>query len=411
MLKWLLPNLRTFALALSLAMMVWVSAVTASDPDEVRDYPRAIALEIVGQDPRLVITGETPSQIRLSLRAPASTWEEMAANEGSVRAILDLSGLGAGQHQAPVQVQISKHPVRIISVSPTQVALTLENLATKTVPVQLSLRGEPAVGYQAGTPRLTPAEITLSGAQSLVDQVQAIRADLNIAGVRQDVQSSVPLRMVNADGQTVAGLALSPDSAQVNISVVQRGGYRDIAVKLNARGQVAGGYRITNISVFPPVLTVYSSNPSLVNELPGYVETAPLNLNGLMEELDTRVELALPTGITVVGEQTVRVQVGIEAIEGSLSLNDIPIEVVGLPPEFSATISPERVDVILSGPLPALEKLTANDIRIFIDLSGLSLGTHQVSPQSTILAEGVEVQSLNPATIEVTLVPAASPTP
>jgi YbbR domain-containing protein len=411
MLKWLLPNLRTFALALSLAMMVWVSAVTASDPDEVRDYPRAIALEIVGQDPRLVITGETPSQIRLSLRAPASTWEEMAANEGSVRAILDLSGLGAGQHQAPVQVQISKHPVRIISVSPTQVALTLENLATKTVPVQLSLRGEPAVGYQAGTPRLTPAEITLSGAQSLVDQVQAIRADLNIAGVRQDVQSSVPLRMVNADGQTVAGLALSPDSAQVNISVVQRGGYRDIAVKLNARGQVAGGYRITNISVFPPVLTVYSSNPSLVNELPGYVETAPLNLNGLMEELDTRVELALPTGITVVGEQTVRVQVGIEAIEGSLSLNDIPIEVVGLPPEFSATISPEKVDVILSGPLPALEKLTANDIRIFIDLSGLSLGTHQVSPQSTILAEGVEVQSLNPATIEVTLVPAASPTP
>jgi len=34
--------------ALVLAIAVWISAVTAADPDEVRVFPRAIPLEIVG---------------------------------------------------------------------------------------------------------------------------------------------------------------------------------------------------------------------------------------------------------------------------------------------------------------------------------------------------------------------------
>ena len=44
-------NLRTFLWALVLGLSVWVAAVTAADPDEVRLYPNAVSLELVGQDP------------------------------------------------------------------------------------------------------------------------------------------------------------------------------------------------------------------------------------------------------------------------------------------------------------------------------------------------------------------------
>lgn len=411
MLNWLLTNLKTFLLACIMAVAVWVSAVTAADPDEVRLYPRTIPLEILGQDPRLVIVSSLPDQVNVTLRAPRSVWEQLTSTDGQVRAIIDLSSLEAGQHRLPVQLQIVPQPARVVSFAPQMLDVNLETLATKVLPIHLSIRGEPAVGYEAGTARLTPAEVTISGPQSRVEEVVDVRSDLSIAGVRQDVQSTLTLRLLDASGTAVNGVTIWPESAQVFIPITQQGGYRDIAVKVNVRGQVAAGYRLTTVSVFPPVLTVYSQNPALVKDLPGFVETEPLNLNGASQDIDTRLPIILPPGISIVGEQTVRVQVGIDTIEGSLSLNDVVITVVGLEPGLEAVISPERLDVILTGPLPLLDKLTAGDARFFVDLTGLPIGTHQVVPQAEIFITDIEVQSLNPATVEVIIRTAETPTP
>ncbi len=411
MLNWFISNLKTFLLACIMAVAVWVSAVTAADPDEVRVYPRAIPLEILGQDPRLVIVGSLPERVNVTMRAPRSTWEQLTSTDGQVRALLDLSGLEAGEHRLQVQLQVITQPVRVVSVTPQTLDVNLEVLATKVLPIQLSVRGEPAIGYEAGTVRITPQEVTISGPQSRVEQVVDVRSDLSIAGVRQDVQSTLTLRLLDANGLPVNGLTIRPESAQVFIPITQQGGYRDIAVKVNVRGQVAAGYRLTTVSVFPPVLTVYSQNPALVKDLPGYVETEPLNLNGASQDIDTRLPLVLPRGVSVVGEQTVRVQVGIDTIEGSLSLNDVVITVVGLVAGTEALISPDRLDVILTGPLPLLDKLTAGDVRFFVDLTGLPIGTHQVVPQAEIFITDIEVQSLNPATVEVIIRAAETPTP
>ncbi|PWH12771.1 MAG: hypothetical protein DDG60_11650 [Anaerolineae bacterium] len=411
MLNWFINNLKTFLLACIMALTVWVSAVTTADPDEVRAYPRAIPLEVLGQDPRLVIVGNIPERVNLTLRAPRSVWERITATEGQVRALLDLSGLEAGQHRLQVQIQVAVQPVRVVSVTPQVLDVSLELLATKTLPIQLSLRGEPAIGYEAGAARIVPTEVTLVGPQSRVQQVTSVRSDLSIAGVRQDVQTTLVLRLLDANGLVVNGVTVKPETVQVFIPITQQGGYRDIAVKVNVRGQVAPGYRLTTISVFPPVLTVYSSNPELVKNLPGYIETEPLNLNGASQDIDTRVALVLPDGVSIVGEQTVQVLIGVDAIEGSLSLNDVVINIVGLPPDLEAVISPERLDVILTGPLPLLDKLTTNDVRFFVDLTGLTIGTHQVVPQAQIFIADIQVQSFNPGTVEVVIRPANTPTP
>ena len=62
--KWLFRNLSVLALALVLAVAVWVSAVTGADPDEVRPYQRTVQLEVVGQDPGLVIISSVPENIK-----------------------------------------------------------------------------------------------------------------------------------------------------------------------------------------------------------------------------------------------------------------------------------------------------------------------------------------------------------
>ena len=410
MFRWLFRNLQTLALAFVLATAVWVSAVTSADPDEVRVFPRPIPLEIVGQDPGLVILGTVPNSISLTLRAQHSVWDKLSTTEEAVRAEMDLSGLSAGQHTIPIKIQTEIRPVRVVSWSPETVNLTLEPLATKTFPINLAIRGEAAVGYKVGSPEMDAAQAVLSGPASLIARVAHVQADLSIAGLRQDVQTSLPLRALDVNGLAISGLSINPENVHLQLPVTQQGGYRDIAVKVLVQGQVAAGYRLTNISVYPPILTVYSNEPSLVNDLPGFAETEPLNLDGASQDIETRLGINVPTGISVVGDQTVQVQVGIAAIEGSLSLNNMKIDTIGLADGLVAEISPQTVDVILTGPLPLLDKLSAGDVKIIVDLTGLQPGTHQLTPQAQIIINNVQVQSINPATIEVIISAPATPT-
>ncbi len=410
MMRWLATNLRTFGLAFALALAVWVSAVTAADPDEVNTYPQPINLDIVGQDSSLILTGNYAEQIELTLRAPRSVWEQLIADPNSIRAVIDLSGLGAGDHSVPVQVQIGAQPVRLISIAPTEITLTLERLVTINMPISLIVNGEPAIGYQAGAPELTPATVTISGPETLVQTVQTVRMSVNMNNTRESIDQTATLQILDRNNRAISGLTISPDTAAVAIPVSQQGGYRDVAVKVVVEGQVASGYRLNSISVFPPVVTLFSSDPQLVNAQPGFVETAPLDLNDAKNDLVTRLDLTLPEGISVVGEQSVLVEVAIDAIEGSLTLADQPIETVGLAEGLSAGTSPLTVTVILSGPLPLLETLTAQDVRVIVDVTDLQPGTYQLTPSVEFLITGIRVETILPASVQVTI-SVGTPTP
>ncbi len=401
MIRWLGVNLRTFVWAFLMALAVWVAAVTAADPDEVRSYPHPIPLEIIGQDPSLVLTGDYPKQVELTLRAPRSVWEQLTNRETEMRAILDLSGLSAGQHNLAIQVQIPIRPVRIVSATPETATVTLEPLASRILPLDLSLSGEPAIGYQAGEARLTPQEVIISGPQSLVEQVVRLRVSVNIAGVRESIEQSLPVQALDSNNRALNGVGLNPDQALLQLPISQQGGYRDLAVKVVVRGQVASGYRLTNISVFPPVVTVYSADPALVNALPGALETQPLDLENAQEDLSTRLGLSLPQGLSLVGEQSVLVQVGVAPIQSSLTLSNQEIQVIGLTARQNIHIAPASVDVILSGPLPLLDKLSPQDIRVLIDVSGLAVGTYQLEPKVEILLDDIVVESILPGKVEV----------
>ena len=410
MIRWLATNFRTFLWALIMALAVWVAAVSVDDPDEVRQYPEPIPIEIIGQDPGLVITGDVPKQVNLTLRAPSSVWQSMINEENSIRAILDLAGLSTGEHTLDIQIQISATPVRIISRTPRTATVTLEPLATRAFPVELNVTGEPAVGYQAGDASIDPEEVVVSGPQSQVERVQQIRVPINLVAVRESVDQTVTVQPLDENGQIVTGLGLNPSEVSVKVPISQQGGYRDLAVKVVVSGQVASGYRLANISVFPPVVTVFSGDPALVNSLPGVLETQPLDLENANDELSTRLAINLPEGVSLVGEQTVLVQVNITPIQSSLTLSNKAIEVEGLPPGWYVQVAPDNVDVILSGPLPLLDILTPQEVRVVIDVTDLEAGTHQLTPNVEVLVSDIVVESILPGTVEVVLSPTPLPT-
>jgi Uncharacterized protein conserved in bacteria len=404
-------NLRTFLLALVLGISVWVSAVSAADPNEVQSYPKPIPLQVIGQDPTLVITSDLPSTVEMSLRAPHSVWEDLIAREDSVHATLDLTGLSAGEHTVQVQITVDRRPYQLILVNPATLTVNLESITTQTFPLVLSLVGQPAAGYQAGDASMDMTKVVVSGPTSLIEQVAQTRVVVNLDGIRESIDESLQIQVVDSQNKAIKGLTINPESVRVDVPISQQGGFRDVAVKVIVQGQQAPGYRIENISVFPPVITVFAENPELVNALPGVVETQPLDLQDRREDVSTRLSLDLPDNITIIGSKTVQVQVSISPIQTSLTLSDQLINVNGLSEGLSAQVFPQTVDVIISGPVPVLDALTSKDITVFVDCNGLGVGDYQLEPKVDPSVDHVLVESILPSTVEVVIAPPATATP
>jgi YbbR domain-containing protein len=412
MFHWLATNFRTFLLAFVLALAVWVTAVTAANPDETQVYPNSIPIEFIGQDPGLIMTGTTvPQQVEVTLRAPHTVWQELLSSESSVRAMVDLTGLEPGTHTVNIQIQIDNRPVRIISVTPQSFDLSLEPQVTRSLKINLSLTGSPAIGYQVGNAVLDPAEVVISGAESRVSLIDHIQATLDLTDARQSITTSIPLQVVDGNGSVISGVSVFPDNVQVSLPIIQQGGYRDLAVKVMTVGNPASGYSLTSVAAFPPIVTVYSANSDIIDSMPGYVETSSLDLSAAKEDIEKQLGIILPPGVTLIGEQSVMVKVGIAPIESSRKFDYREVEMIGQATGLLYHLSPQTVDVILSGPLPELDSLAISDIHVQLDLTGKAPGTYQLTPKVSIPPQNITVESILPQTVEVIITSMVTSTP
>jgi YbbR domain-containing protein len=188
--------------------------------------------------------------------------------------------------------------------------------------------------------------------------------------------------------------------------VEQRFGYQDVSVRVRIKGEVASGYWISNIAVSPSTVTVVG-NPSVLKELPGYVETLPVDVTNATANITERVALDLPQGVSVVQPESgegqtiggVQVIIQISAVEGGQTVQRA-VQFQGLAENLTAVARPAQVDVILSGPLPRLQSLTLQDVQVIANLYGLGVGTHQVKP-TIVVPKSLQVESILPETIEV----------
>lgn len=408
MLRWLLDNVSALLLALVLAFVVWVSAVNATDPVDVRAFPSAVPIEYVGLQAGLVAVGDSPTSVRVTLRAPQSVWDLLTARDLRVEA--DLAGLGEGTHDLTLVGIVGRQPARVTLLEPAHLEITLEKAATTQRPIRALITGEPALGYRLDDPLAIPDTVTVSGPASLVGQVAEVLAQVDVTGRREDIDADVRLTPLDSQGRAIAGLTLEPESARVVTAVHQLVGYRLVAVIPIIQGQVETGYQVSSINVSPTLVTVFSPDPKAVEALPGFVETDAVNLTGARADIQQTVGVLLPEGTFLAGSQSVVVQIKVAPIETTISVRR-PVEFEGLGQGLFAQSSPITASVILKGPLPVLDKLLYEDVRVVVDVRGLAPGTYQLPPQVIILPAGVVLQTLLPETFEITLSRSPFPTP
>ncbi len=400
-----LRNLGSLILSLILATLVWIAAVREENPPREADYPQGIPIEVVPPVPGLVTTDKLPDTVRLRLLAPESSW--LSLTPSKFKAVFDLSQLPEGLSDVPIQVNVSDAQVKIIDQTPKNMGINIQPEQRITLPVNVMVLDEPPLGYVNRTPIATPAQVTITGPTSLISQVDEVVSEIFIRNAKETINRYSDVIIRNRDDQVINGLKVEPTKVQVNLPIEQRFGYKDVSVSAVVDGQPTPGYWVSNISVDPPRLTIVG-NPHVLGSIPGFVETAPIDVNDATKDIVQLVPLNLPDGVTLVlpenqkgGAGGVQVTVEIAAIESGQTVQR-PISQQGIDPDYVWTASPERADVIISGPIPRLQTLKPDDVKVIVDLFGLQPGTHKVKP-TVFLPDDLRLEAILPDTIEITI--------
>lgn len=405
----LLNNLGAFILALLLAFAVWIPATLQADPFADKEFLN-VPITFLNWPEEVVLFNESEVSDRavVNVRAPDSVLADLRTSD--FEATMDLAIAQPGVPAlVPVEVASSSEAVRILSVEPGEQEIHLEAIRVVTLPVSIDIQGQPATGYRITSLEIVPDQVDSRGPEPSVRRVVSATGSVNVEGVREDYVEKVSVEAVDANGEPVPGLELSPSQAEVRVGVRKRLGYKpDVEVVPDLRGELASGYRLGSVSVEPQTVTLVGL-PSLLDALPGFVETLPISVTGATEDLSQRTTLTLPAGVVVFGTNLVVVTVEVLPIESSRALT-ATVEIQGVQPGWMATASPTEVDVILEGPDATISAMTPQDLQVIVNVFGLGEGVHRVEPD-VLAPDGVTVVSVIPETVEVVIVLAPTPTP
>jgi YbbR domain-containing protein len=380
-------NLIWFVLSLILAIFAWITAVQQSDPFEQRRLP-GVPLR-VNVESGLIITNEAelPPSVSVLLDGQRNALNLLTSDDVVVTA--NLNGLEPGTHTVPLTVTVARD-VNPSTIIPSQITVDLEVVASQQVPLRARIDNDPPPDMEAGEPQFDVPQVEVSGPQSLVEQVVRADVPVDLTDQRETFEDDERPIPVDADGDAVA-VTVSPQIVHVTVPISQSENVREVNVSLRPEGELPEGYFLTSLEYEPK--TVFVSIPSNApGSVPNTLFTTPIDLSGRTGDFVETVSIDLSgTGLVPITETNVTVTVGIATQTATAQIDAVNIEQIGGREEFIYRLEPAVVSLIITAPQPVLEELTADDVRVTVDLSGLGAsGTYTLVPVAALQDPNVE---------------------
>jgi len=392
--------------ATGLAVLLYGGVVLSQD---TQTFSGAIPIDVAGQPDGTVLLSPIPPVTEVRYYAPP----DVTPVTDTFVASVDLSGVDpqAGAASVAVTVRSIDPRITVISFVPAFLSVRLEEVTTKDVPVHVSI-GPLASGLDLGETTVVPEHVKVSGPESAIAQVASVRADVVIDSGGLDFDQDVPLIAVDALGNAVRPIEVSPATARVTIPVFSDRDSRSVPVTPIVTGTPAAGFEIASITADPSVVTVEGDADQLV-EL-NHADTLPVSLAGASSDISVVVSLDLPTGVVPLGPDAIRVTVTLRPVTATRSFS-AGLQLVGTRPGLTYTPSTDRVLLTIGGSTADLDRLSGATIVAMLDVSDLIAGSSTPVPVTVDLPAGLTLVTSNPPTVSVEVVAPASigssPTP
>ena len=299
---WPFGNLGLKALSLGIGVLLWFSV---SGEETVERGLRA-PLELQQFPSGLEIQGEAPSTVDVRVRGTSGALSRVGP--GDIVAVIDLHAVRAGNRlfaMTPEQVR-SPYGVDVVQVTPSTIALALENSATRQVPVMPSVEGAPAPGYVVvGKPVVMPDRVEIVGPETAVKRAsEAVTETISLAGLRDSMRQDVTVGLLDPSlrlkTQRTVSVAVKIAPGPTERTVREPVRLRNLGARLSAQAVPA----VIDVSV--------RGSRDVINRLTAGEVSVSVDVSGLGEGeymLPVHADTGERAGVTRVEPSTVQVRI------------------------------------------------------------------------------------------------------
>ena len=391
--------------AILLATLLYAGLIVSASAET---FQGRIPIQVLNQPEQTVLLDALPDVT--TVRYLAIGADGPPVSPSSFTATIDLAGVtavaGAQPISVPVLVRAVDPRIQVIDFDPSRVAVRLDPIVTRDVPVEVDLGTVPP-GLDVREPVVSQDPVTVSGPDSVVRFVTAALARVRIDPSGLDISETVGLLPVDARGEPVDRVDVQPSTVRVTVQIGSQLATRTLPVQASVSGAPASSYEIASVDVEPALVTVEGEADALAGLVA--IATRPVAISGATSDVTTEVGLALPAGVAALGVDQVRVTIEIRPRTGTRSF-EAGIEIVNGSPDLQYRPAVDQVLVTVGGTIDALEAVDAQRLTARLDVAGLGPGTVAV-PVAVQLPAGVSLVAASPAAVSVTVTAIVIPTP
>lgn len=396
MVKFLIENWQLKLISLAIAVILWFFYAGV---ETKADYlPGDIPIKETNIPAGLYPTYDTKS-VRIKVQAKKSVWASLSSS--SILAQIDLSNFTQGTYEVPVQVASSVPNIEILEKSPQKILVRLDPIAEKKVSVASKIEGKPADGFAPKEPNLSLEEVVVKGPKESLGVLTQAVAIIKLNGESQKVVQNVEIVGLKNNGEIDKSLVFSPPDLTATIDIVKTNQSKILGIKPIIQGKPASGFYIQKINVVPLSVEV-QGNPQIIDNLDN-IPTLPISVDNTSKGIIKDINLDLPKGVTVKGNNKVSVEV---VLDDTATDREVPVKI-----DFKTTantkidtFSPNSLKAAISGKIKDLSQV--NSVSVLLDLSQKGAGQYSVEIKNSdfTLPSNISLLNYTPTAINVSVV-------
>ena len=410
-------NLGLKVIAFIFAVFLWFIVVNFDNPvgsSTFRDIPVQILNEDIITSAGEVYQVEGDKTVTVVVYATREVRQKLTSD--NIVATADIKQIDSTGRLVPIEVAINGFSGETITAEaiPRNLTIQREKSGKKVMSLTVDTGGiNLSDGYILGDASVEPDQVTITGAESVLKQVDRAVAQVDdVSGVSEDSVLPASLVLYDANGnelnQTQIGNNLGEKGLSVSVEVLK---VKGIPVVFGVTGSPAEGYKYTGCISTPESVQVCGKSEDIdkISEID--VPASAVDISGASAPIELTVDITqyLPEGVNLVDENSgnVTVTVKIEQ-EGTLSIDFMvsSIRINNLAENLQVSYEPDaEITFRFTGDEALLDTLDISNA-VSVDLSDYDeAGTYDV-PVRVNLPAGISQDGK--VTVQLTLEEKAS---
>jgi len=391
-------------LGLVIAIILWMAIVNVQDPDKTQTF--SIEVEVVNAD-FLTDLGKTyevmngTDTISFTVTGKRSVVENLTAAD--FKAVANIEDIDDSMSIVPIAVTATSYSSQLeITTRNSYMQVNVENLVTQEYEIEILADGMPATSCYVDSLSASPGTVTVTGPESVVEQIDTAQVTLDIGGASETVSSEADILLLDESSDEVAQdrLTLSVTQTTAAAEILMR---KSVSLSFEVTGEPADGTRYQEVqSEVSSVMLVGDADVlRTLNELE--ISSEQFNIDGVGGSVTTEIHLAdyLPEGVSLADNEAEDITVTI-AIETQTTADvEMPVSnitVSNLADGLELTFDSDTLTANLTGYEDEISSVSGDDITGTLDASDLTAGTWEV----TVVLTG-DYLSGTDATVSVTV--------